>query len=309
MNNEIIKKSINEVYKIKSNINKENTEKLEKLYLKYPSIILKITIQKSQIFFKKFKKKKKKIILIKNFFEKINKNIKKDGVFYFHYERFPTSIPIEEMINLPLFCFSINLNCLKNNEENNLILLPNYFIMNKINDNLEPDNIQFEKKKSKAIWRFKDCNPIRHKKRIKLINTLNNDFFDIKMVGNDDAVNPLYIGEKYRLSINEMRNYKFLLDSDGWDAIFWKLNSKSIVVRFNNHLKTITFIDKYLKEDVHYINGDNKKNLEKFLKNIINNKEDCNNMIKKSNELIKIFTEDFMIEYSVNLIEKYFELV
>jgi len=65
MNNEIIKKSINEVYKIKSNINKENTEKLEKLYLKYPSIILKITIQKSQIFFSRFTKKKKKNILNK----------------------------------------------------------------------------------------------------------------------------------------------------------------------------------------------------------------------------------------------------
>ena len=313
MENKILKKSVENISQIKPLINKENLEKLEKLYSKYKNLIAKVKIKNSKLHFYD-----RNDYYFKKFMKKIVHKIKNEGVFYFHLERYPNTIPIEEMINLPLFTFSINLELVKNNSISNIILLPSNFVLDRNNDNVEKDNLDFDLKINKAIWRFSTANPDRHRKRIDLINNHNSNLVDIKSVSKckyTKNINENLKSENFRLTINEMRKYKCLLECDGWDSIFWKLRSNSIVIKFNSDFNTITFIDQYLKENKHYINGDKLiNNFEKNLQNILleskKNKQDkYKKMIKKSNSLSKIFNEKFLIKYATNLIDYYFNIV
>lgn len=320
MENKILKKSIKNISHIKSLINKENLEKLEKLHLKYNNIIVKVRIKNSIPYFYNLRDvlKYKNFKIIENYFNNILKNVKNNGIIYFHFERYPNTIPIEEMINLPLFTFSINLKLVKNNSISNIILLPSNYALDRNNDNLKKDNLDFNLKINKAIWRFSTANPDRHRKRIDLIKNHSSNLIDIKSVSKckfTEKINENLKSENFRLNIDEMRKYKILLECDGWDSIFWKLNSNSIVVKFNSDFNTITFIDQYLKENKHYINGDKLiNNLEENLKNILfesekNKIDKYKKMIKKSNSLSKSFNEKFLIKYSTNLIDYYFNIV
>lgn len=315
MENKIFKKSIKNISHIKSLINKENLEKLEKLHLKYNNIIVKVRIKNSIPNFYNLRDvlKYKNFKIIENYFKKILKNVKNNGIIYFHFERYPNTIPIEEMINLPLFTFSINLELVKNNSISNIILLPSNYVLDRNNDNLKKDNLDFNLKINKAIWRFSTANPDRHKKRIQLINNYNSNFIDIKCTKiskvNENIKSDLK-SENFRLNIDEMRKYKILLECDGWDAIFWKLSSNSIVIKFNSDFNTITFIDQYLKENKHYINGDKLiNNLEENIKNILLKTEKYKRIIKRSNNIMKIFNKKFLCKYSINLIDYYLDIV
>ena len=177
MENKILKKSVENISQIKPLINKENLEKLEKLYSKYKNLIAKVKIKNSKLHFYD-----RNDYYFKKFMKKILHKIKNEGVFYFHLERYPNTIPIEEMINLPLFTFSINLELVKNNSISNIILLPSNFVLDRNNDNVKKDNLDFDLKINKAIWRFSTANPDRHRKRIDLINNHNSNLVDIKSV-------------------------------------------------------------------------------------------------------------------------------
>lgn len=310
---EIINSSLENLKKImkKSNL---NHKEIDDIYKKYPDIIFKIEIKdKNIIFHNKWPNIDRHI---RKYFRLLLHKVNKNGIIYFHQDRYPNLDIYEKIKKLPLFGKSINFNNIKNDNDN-LILLPNDHIFYKIN-NISDDDFNFEEKKELAIWRFGDCHPKRHLKRIKLANKLNNNFFDIKITGNEKLkkqmkkicnLNDKYFSEKFKMSIDDMRKYKFLLECDGHESIFWKLRSKSVVVNFENHLKTKTFIDYYIKKNIHYIDGDKVEmnKLEEYLKNI--NNEKYKNIINNANTLIKIFDYDFLCLYTKILVENYFDLI
>jgi hypothetical protein len=174
------------------------------------------------------------------------------------------------------------------------ILLPAYNILS--DDNEIIDNIPYEMKIDKCIYRFSVLCP----SRIMCVEKgKENEKLDIKWSYKDyipeNANSKLYKRcnrrQKNRLSIEEMLKYKIQLDCYGWHAFYWKCKTNCVVLRWCSPFER-TFLDKYLTPNIHYFCVD-ETNIDQTVEYVLENPEICKLMIE---DRLKIMNEKATIE-------------
>lgn len=280
--NEIVKKNLIKTF----NKYKFDLDNYNKIYEKHKSKLIKIFFNNGYISYSKKKKTREFQYLINNI-KSLNKNI----TIFLINGRYPENKLFHENTkNMILFSFTYS----DKYSHENLILIPARFPYTL--PKTTKDILNFENKINKCIYRFKNTKIKKNKnERLKLCQIKNN-FFNVKCIKNN---------KEHKMTIDKMREYKYQLDCDGWNAIIWKLNSNSILLRVDNKIKTRTFIDNYIKENEHYI----KLPLKLSFLNNFNPKDlklDENKMIKKANIVGNFFSnKDNLDSYTKKKLESY----
>ncbi len=175
--------------------------------------------------------------------------------------------------------------------------------------NFVNDNLAFEKKLDKLVWRGDVHNP--QKKRIAFLEKYHSHFIcNIGHININSSLNPAWKVDK--MSIPEQLNYKFILSIEGNDVasnLKWIMSSNSIAVMPKPKYET-WFMEGLLVADFHYIEiKDDFSDLEEKLNYYIENPDKAESILKNAHKFVNQFKNlDLENILSLLVIQKYFKV-
>lgn len=167
------------------------------------------------------------------------------------------------------------------------------------------DNLPFKKKKPKLVWRGAAHQPHRITFLEKFYTS---KLLDVGCTAKRSTMKPYHVKE---LTIDEQREYKFLLSIEGNDvasSLKWNLASNSLVFMTRPKYET-WFMEGTLKPNFHYVLlKDNYEDLEEKIDYYRNNDDKAQEIIENAHRYIEPFldkNQEKLIQLLV--IKKYFD--
>lgn len=168
------------------------------------------------------------------------------------------------------------------------------------------DNLKFEEKIDKAVWRGK-CYRTHRIDFVK--NYYNKDFCNIGQVNTKGDIDVPW--QKNKLTLKEQLKYKFLIAIEGNDVasnLKWAMSSNSLVMMSKPKYET-WFMEGTLKEGYHYVLlKDDYSDIEDKVNYYTKNIDKAKNIVKNANKYVEQFRNDkseAIISYMV--LDKYFK--
>jgi hypothetical protein len=168
------------------------------------------------------------------------------------------------------------------------------------------DNIDYEKKISKIVWRGASY---QNKRKFFLKKTFHLAFCDVGCTakGIDNSV-----FKKEFMSIKDQLKYKFIFSVEGNDVasnLKWILNSNSLCFMQKPTIETWA-MEGLLEAGVHYVELNNDfSNLESQYLYYLKNPEKAKSIIRNANKFInQIKDESLQLELAIGVAKKYFRL-
>lgn len=200
-------------------------------------------------------------------------------------------------LSLPVLTY-----CRHLNDRNSLLIPDREFLENNFRDYTDQVlkyDINWENKVDKFIWRG---SPNVNNGNLKYNH--NNIVKHQRLMSNDISCmyNDIYTSSFEKTSIEEMLNYKYLVDIDGmvnaFSGLYWKLLSNSVVVKVKSHWEQWYYNE--LKEYEHYIPLENFYQVPYLWKMMIENQDRSKIISENATKLAKKLTYEYAVkEYKI----------
>jgi len=168
------------------------------------------------------------------------------------------------------------------------------------------DNLQFEKKISKIVWRGASY---QNKRKFFLKKTFYLPFCDVGCTAK--GIDNSFFKKEF-MSIKDQLKYKFIFSVEGNDVasnLKWILNSNSLCFMQKPTMETWA-MEGLLEAGVHYVELNNDfSNLESQYLYYLNNPKKAKSIIRNANKFInQIKEESLQLEIAIGVANKYFRL-